>query len=291
MASTPSRSRTRLGRLLGAAVLLPVFVAIYYAAYWLRYEGQLGPEELRSFLSNVGMIVCVKVCLFVCFRVCEGWGRLVTFYDLVALVEAATAGLLSIVLLDRLFLPQMIVPRSVFLLDWGATIVILGGARSLLRGFREHPWLGFLPSDRTSAFIVGANETGETLLRTIIRNDKRTYRVVGFIDTDGRSLGTRIAGVPVLGSLDQTCELAERHGVQELLVAREKLSGKRIRRLMEEAQRHGIDVRVLPSLDHLISGRVVIQPRPWRSTISCGVSRSPWTWRVSAGGLTTACSW
>jgi FlaA1/EpsC-like NDP-sugar epimerase len=148
------------------------------------------------------------------------------------------------------------------LLDWGATIVILGGARSLVRGFREHPWLTFLPSDRIPAFIVGANETGETLLRTIIRNDKRTYRVVGFIDTDGRNLGTRIAGVPVVGSLDQTCELAERYGVQELLVAREKLSGQRIRLLMEEAQRHGIDVRVLPSLDHLISGSVVIQPRP-----------------------------
>ena len=29
------------------------------------------------------------------------------------------------------------VPRSVFLLDWGTTIVVFGGARSLVRGFRE----------------------------------------------------------------------------------------------------------------------------------------------------------
>ncbi len=267
-ASSPAKGGglARLGamghRLLGAAVLLPVFAAIYYAAYWLRFEGQLGPEEVQTFLFTVGWIVWLKLCLFAWFRICEGWGRLVTFYDLVALVQASTAGLLLVVLLDRLVLTRFLIPRSIFLIDWGATIVVVGGARSLLRGFREYALATFLPSDRIPAFIVGANDTGEMLLRAIIRNDKRTYRVVGFIDTDGRSLRTRISGVPVVGGLDQTCELAERYGVQELLVAREKLSGQRIRGLMEDAQRRGIEVRVLPSMDLMISGKVAIQPRP-----------------------------
>jgi FlaA1/EpsC-like NDP-sugar epimerase len=249
-------------RLLDAAVLLPVFAGIYYAAYWLRFEGQLGPEETATFLCTVGWIVWLKLCLFAWFRICEGWARLVTFYDLVALAQASTAGLLLVVLVDRLVLTRFFIPRSIFLIDWGATIVVVGGARSLLRGFREYAWASFFPSDRIPAFIVGANETGEMLLRAIIRNDKRTYRVVGFIDTDGRSLGTRISGVPVVGGLDQTCELAQRYGVQELLVVREKLSGQRIRGLMEDAQRRGIDVRVLPSVDQMISGKVAIQPRP-----------------------------
>jgi len=267
-ASSPAKGGgwARLGamgqRLLGAAVLLPVFAAIYYAAYWLRFEGQLGPEEVQTFLFTVGWIVWLKLCLFAWFRICEGWGRLVTFYDLVALVQASTAGLLLVVLLDRLVLTRFLIPRSIFLIDWGATIVVVGGARSLLRGFREYAWATFLPSDRIPAFIVGANDTGEMLLRAIIRNDKRTYRVVGFIDTDGRSLGTRISGVPVVGGLDQTGELAERYGVQEILVAREKLSGQRIRGLMEDARQRGIEVRVLPSMDLMISGNVAIQPRP-----------------------------
>ena len=260
--SVVSRVLALSRRFLVAGVLLPVFAGVYYAAFWLRFEGQLGPEEVQQYVSTVGWIVWIKLCLFVRFRICRGWGRLVTFYDLVALVQASTAGLLLIVLLDRLVLSRSMIPRSVFLLDWGATIVILGGARSLLRGVREYPWLAFLPSDRIPAFIVGANDTGEMLLRAIIRNDKRTYRVVGFIDTDGRSLGTRISGVPVVGGLDQTCELADRYRVQELLVAREKLSGQRIRRLMEDARRRGIDVRVLPSMDLMISGNVAIQPRP-----------------------------
>ena len=267
-ASGPARrgGLARLGamgrRLLGAAVLLPVFAAIYYAAYWLRFEGQIGPADMQAFLSTVGWIVWVKLCLFAWLGICVGWNRLVTFYDLVALAQASTAGLLLVVLLDRLVLTRFLIPRSIFLIDWGATIVVVGGARSLLRGFREYAWASFLPSDRIPAFIVGANDTGEMLLRAIIRNDKRAYRVVGFIDTDGRSLGTRISGVPVVGGLDQTCDLAERYGVQELLVAREKLSGQRIRGLVEDARQRGIEVRVLPSVDLMISGKVAIQPRP-----------------------------
>ena len=256
------RLRAKGPRFLGPAVLAPVFAGIFYLAYWLRFEGQLGIEEREEFITTVWWIVWIKLCLFTRFHVCRGWSRLVTFYDLVALVQAATASLLLIVLMDRLVLPRSMIPRSVFLLDWGTTIVILGGARSLVRGFRERPWSAFFPSDRVPAFIVGANDTGEMLLRTIIRNDKRTYRVAGFIDTDGRNLGARIAGVPVVGGLDQTCELADRYGVRELLVVREELPGQRIRLLVDDARRHGIEVRVLPSLDQMIHGNVVIQPRP-----------------------------
>jgi len=248
-------------RYLGLVVLLPVFVAIYYLSYWLRFEGQLDPEYVRGFLTTVAWVVLVKAALFGWFRVCQGWGRLVTFYDLVVLVQAATASLLAIVLIDRLVLAGPLIPRSVYLLDWGATIVLIGGVRSLLRGFRECDWMPFLPSDHVPALIVGTNDTAESLLRAIIRNGKRTYRVVGFLDDDPTRLGTRIGNVPVIGTLEQTCELAQRYGVQEILIAKEDLSGKQVRRIMEDARCHGLEVKVLPSFEQMINGAVTIQPR------------------------------
>jgi len=243
-------------------LLVPVFVLIYYAGYWLRFEGQLGPEELGRFLSTVVWVACIKLAVFALFRICGGWGRSLTFYDLIVLVEAATSSMLVIVLIDRGLLAAGTIPRSVFLLDWGATIVVLGGIRAVRRGVREGNWQFFLPSDRVPAFIVGANETGESLLRAIIRNGTRTYRVVGFIDNDARRLGTQVAGVPVVGTLEETCPLAERYGVEEILVANEGTSGTRIRHLIEDARRHHLQVRVLPSFEQILSGQVAIQPRP-----------------------------
>jgi len=120
----------------------------------------------------------------------------------------------------------------------------------------------FLPSSQVPTLIVGANEAGELLLRAIIRDGRLTYRVLGFIDHDARRLGARIAGVPIIGTLDQTCALAERYGVHEILVAQEGLSGAAVRRLVDEARQADLTVRVLPSYEQLISGKVSIQPRP-----------------------------
>ena len=251
-----------LRQLKSALFLLPVFVGSYYFSYWLRFEGQLGTVEMHRFLSTVAWVVLVKLALFGWFRIYQGWGRFVTFYDLVALVQAATSSLLVTVLVDRFCMPAATIPRSVFVLDWATTIAVVGGSRALLRAVQEGNWVFFASGDKIPAFIVGANDAGEALLRTIIRNGRLTYHVVGFLDDDVRRLGIRIGGVPVIGTVDQTCWLAERHGVREVLIAAGGLSGRQVRQLVDEARRHSVRVKVLPSYEQLISGSVAIRPRP-----------------------------
>jgi FlaA1/EpsC-like NDP-sugar epimerase len=242
-------------------MLLPVFVGSYYFSFWLRYEGQMGPSAWDRISSTIALVVAVKLVLFGWHRVDQGWSRFVSFYDLLTLIQAATTSLLVIVLVDRLFLPSRPIPRSVFLLDWGATIAALGGARMLLRLVRERHWFPLFSNGRVRAFIVGANDAGESLLRTIMRNGSLTYRVVGFLDEDADRVGTRLAGLPVLGTIDETCRLADRHGVQEVLIASEGLPGRHVRKLLDEARRYSIHVKVLPSYEQLISGRVAVRPR------------------------------
>ncbi len=53
----------------------------------------------------------------------------------------------------------------------------------------------------------------------MFRHGHFTYQVVGFVDRDPAWVGRRISGVPVLGTIDQTCQLAQRWGVQEILIA------------------------------------------------------------------------
>jgi len=244
------------------ATLLPAFVGVYYCSYWLRFEGQLGPGELQWFSSTVAWVVAIKLLMFGWFRVYRSWGRFVTFYDLVALVQAATASLLLTVLIDRFFLPTRAIPRSVFLLDWGATIVIVGGLRASLRIFCERNWMTlFSGGNKVPALIVGADDAGESLLRSILRNERLRYRVVGFIDDDARRLGTCIGGVPVIGIVEQTCQLAQRHGVREVLIATGELSGRKIRKLVDDTRSQSVQVKILPSYEQLISGKIALRPR------------------------------
>jgi len=118
-----------------------------------------------------------------------------------------------------------------------------------------------LQGQQTSVMIVGLSEMGESVLRAIRRLHRQAYRVVGFIDSDPHLVGTRVEGVPVLGTLEQTCQLAKQHGVKQILVVQGKLTGEQWRALMDDARNGSFELRVLPSFQQLITGSVSIQPR------------------------------
>ncbi len=238
------------------------FLAVYHVSYWLRFDGELGPVEKQHFVLTLGWIVSAKLTIFLLFRLHCGWRRFVSFYDLIALIKAATASSLVILLVDRFFLATSLIPRSVYILDWGATIVLLGGTRALWRGFRECTWPVLLAANQVPALIVGANEAGALLRRAMIREGNRTYRVIGFVDANDQRQGEKIDGLPVLGGLADLWELADRHDVREILVVKDALSGKDLRDVMENARRRRYSVRVLPSYQQLLSGTVSVQPRP-----------------------------
>jgi len=243
------------------AALAPVLVATYYASYWLRFEGNFTDYALQYYATTVGWFVAVQLAVFAAFRVHRGWRNFVTFYDLVILVQAATCALLIAALVNRFLLPRHVIPRSVFLIDWGVTIVAIGGVRALLRVLEERSWRLLTQANKVPTLIVGANATGELLWRSINRSGTGR-EVVGFIDLDPSRVGGRVAGVPVLGTIDQTCQLARRRGASEVLIATGELSGRQLRQLMDDAAQYGINVRVLPSYEQLITGSVSLEPRP-----------------------------
>ncbi|OHB75089.1 MAG: hypothetical protein A2W31_13070, partial [Planctomycetes bacterium RBG_16_64_10] len=256
--------RSARRQLVCMAALLPVFVVVYACAFWLRFEAQLSARELELFAATVPWVALVKLLAFQWFRIYSGWGKYTTFHDLVALAKAATAGSLVLVIVDGLVLSRWVIPRSIFLLDWGATLVGVGGLRALLRVFREQDVFSLAASTRTPALIVGANDSGEALLRAIHRHrgDKPSYQAVGFLDQDAAAVGTWIGGVPVVGTLDQMCAWALKLGVREVLITAGGLPGKQVRRLVEDGRQHAIHVRVLPSYEQLLDERVAVQPRP-----------------------------
>jgi FlaA1/EpsC-like NDP-sugar epimerase len=244
-----------------AAALFPVFATVHAGAYWLRFEGAMEAAVWRSLGVTVVWAVLIKLLVFGWFRVYQGWSRYITFHDLIVLVKAATASSLLMLLANYLFHPGLTTARSVFLLDWAFTLVVVGGLQSLVRFLEEGKRSVFLTLGRKPVFIVGANDSGEALLRTIRRNPKLPYWVAGFVAEREDSLQTQIGGVPVLGVLEQTCQLAKQYEVAEVLIAAGELPGQQVRRLVDEGRQSGVSVIVLPSYEQLLRGNLHLRPR------------------------------
>jgi FlaA1/EpsC-like NDP-sugar epimerase len=258
---TDSRSRLIEQVIVSAAIAWPILTATYTTAFLLRFAGHPGPQFVEIYFATLIWVVLVKWTTLLWFRLHQGWTRFVGFHDLLIISQAVTCGSLGVTLIDTMCLPNVTIPRSIVLIDWGATLLAIGAARALPRVIRLGAWYTIAPGRGTPSLIVGANDSGEGLLRAIRCNPTLAYRVIGFVDERKSLRGRRIAGVPVLGTCGDLPHLVERYGVEEVLITSGELPGKQVRQLMSDAEAHGFRVKVLPSFEQLLAGRVAVRPR------------------------------
>ncbi|NCY01703.1 MAG: polysaccharide biosynthesis protein [Planctomycetia bacterium] len=247
-----------------AVVLLGVhaaiFAGIFAFAFFLRSDFSLQATwQLLSCRTLLG-VVAIKTCLFYALGHCHVSWRRVAFSDLTALVWAATLSMLVLVTVESLVLTSgrlgafTRVPRSVFVLDWAGTVLMIGGVRALWRSIREELRPIFTSRPVRTALVVGADEAGDILARNLTAATRMHYVVVGYIDDDPGLQRTRVAGLEVLGTTADVGRIAERRRVDEVVVHSGRLTGRAFRRLLEDCKEHGTQVKVMPAIDELLTG-------------------------------------
>ncbi len=251
--------KTLVRRGLTIALLAAVAAGSFVAAYVLRFGGSVPPSHSGAVLAMTLCGVGVKLFSFSWHRLDQHVNRYIGFYDLVTIAKATTWATVGLSFVDAVVLPGIATPRGVLLIDWGTTLFLLGLMRSAPRALRDLR-ANLHGESYRRALIVGANDEGETLLRTLRLGRRQPLRVVGFIDPDPKHLGNRIGGVPIVGTpADLRREIAAQ-SAHEVFVAG-ALPGKVIRQLLADAERDGVPVRVLPTHDQLLQGSVSIGPR------------------------------
>ncbi|MFM8984661.1 MAG: polysaccharide biosynthesis protein [Planctomycetia bacterium] len=236
-----------------------IFVLTYFLAYLVRNDFSFA-DWLPVFLATVGGVVAVKLVVFYMLgHLHTSWSR-VAFGDLTNLLWAATLATLVLVAIDSfvistnlLSLPR--VRRSVILLDWAGTVMAIGGIRTLYRSYVEElrPWFSRRPA--RVALIVGANRAGELIARNLTAASQNPYVIAGFLDDDPNLKNARVAGLEVLGTVDQAGLQVGRRRVDDVIVQSGTLTGKRFRRLLAECTAAGATVKVLPAIDELLDGQ------------------------------------
>ena len=248
-----------------AAVLLGVhavvFAVAYFLAFYTRNDFTLQHEWLGNYAATVVGVVLVKLVVFYALGLCHvSWGR-VAFGDLTNLLWASTLAMLVFSTFDSLLLSTGRLPwiprvrRSVILLDWVATIMLLGGIRAVWRSVREELRPLFAGVPARSALIVGANHAGEMIARGLQGTSAKPYHVAGFLDDDPGLEHTRVAGLEVFGEVGDARAVIARRGIDEVIVQSGHLSGKRFRALLDDCTAAGVELKVLPGIDELLDGQ------------------------------------
>jgi FlaA1/EpsC-like NDP-sugar epimerase len=255
--------RRLLRHLARLSVLAPLFAGVYYAADWLASGGSIDKEPMQVLAVTVAWVVGIKLAVFALLHLYRHWSRHVTVRELVAIINAAAASSAIICLIiASLRAPASLHMSCILMIDFGGTILVVGGMRVALRITRERYGTQPPSTKVVRTFIVGVDASSEGLLQIIRQSPNLKYQVVGFLDCSAQRVGMRVDGIPVRGTLDEARELVHQHAVQEVLIVAGELSGRQVRQLVEECQAEHVAVTVLPSYEQLLTGTIGVQPRP-----------------------------
>ncbi|WP_319804585.1 polysaccharide biosynthesis protein [Nocardioides malaquae] len=227
-------------------VTFDAFVWIGSFLVWmaLRLEGQTSGASWVAALTLGGVAALLHVALGATVRLHQGRSKLASLEEAV-LLAAVTLSVGALIFFANL--APVWVPRSI---PAGATLLTLILAlfgRALWRRLKERDRLREGNGDGTRVLLIGAGESGYDLVVSMLRDPHHEWRPVGLLDDDPAKRHYRIRGVPVLGTTAQLSEIAERTGVDTVIVAIPSADAATIARLNLAGTEAGLQVKVLPA--------------------------------------------
>ena len=249
-------TRHRLWQLAVDGVLI---AGAWYLAWNLRFDQLRLPRYYEPYLSwrVIGVVVALKLAVFVLFGFYNRWWRYVSTRDMWGAARGVVAASI-LVYLVFIFIPASAVrmPRTIPVLDLVLLLAFVASARMLARTVMERPAPGRLVARGKEVVVVGAGDAGQLVLRELLRNRALGYTPIGLVDDDPRKRNMRLHGVRVLGTSDDLPRILRENRPDELLIAIPSASGEQRRQIVEAAQAAGVTVKTLPGLHELIAGDV-----------------------------------
>jgi Undecaprenyl-phosphate glucose phosphotransferase len=149
------------------------------------------------------------------------------------------------------------VSQAVWVLFLVLNVALTYSLRQLMREVFERRWRSGIGLRRV--LIAGSGELGRLVADKIIEHRELGYQIVGFVDdrATGDHLGYR--GLPLLGTIDHTADIATRESVDHLYVALPPEQHVRMIELLDITSRECIDVKVVPDLLQVIALRARLE--------------------------------
>lgn len=236
-----------------------VLVAGAFAlAFFLRFDFSIPPEQLGLLKTFILPVVAAKLIVFYFAGLYRRIWRYAGMRDFFTIIWASILGT-ALVIVIIFFIYHAAFPRSVVALDGILTAALIGGARFAVRGIRELRLRNLLAPPAKPVLIVGAGDTGETILREMLRRPELAYQPVGLIDDELRKQGVRIHGVRVLGTRKHLQELISKYQVEEVIISMPTVSREVIRDIFFQCQEVGVKCKTLPGIYQIINGTVSVE--------------------------------
>jgi FlaA1/EpsC-like NDP-sugar epimerase len=249
----------------------------FYLAFRLRFldQSDLPHRYWILFAQSVGFVVLIKLVVFAAFGLYQKWWRYVNGRDFVQIVRAVAVSSAILVVAFTVIRPfAHNLPRSVAVMDFILTLMLIAGARLAVRLIVERPSRsGRLP--KHEVLVIGAGSGGQMVVRELQLNPDLGATAIGFVDDDPRKRGMRMLGLKVLGSTKKIEAILDETQPDEVVIAIPSAPGTLRAKVVAACREREIGVRTLPTVFELLRGGVQLNKQLREVRVEDVLGRDP----------------
>ena len=249
----------------------------FLTAYFLRFEAGVilalvpvtkGVPPLRNYLLMtpfVAVLLPLAFRLQGLYRLRRGKSRVDDFFAVfVGSILTVVFGIVATLYVQTYWATPAARANGLFEVSqivWALFIVLSTAftyaSRELVRELLERRWRAGLGLKRI--LIAGSGELGRLVADKILEHRELGYQLVGFIDdrAAGDHLGYR--GLPLLGTIQEATQIAQRESIDHLYVALPPEQHLQMIELIESTSREMVEVKVVPDLLQVIALRARLE--------------------------------
>lgn len=234
--------------------VLATSVAIAVAIF-LRLDLTFTGDSRSGFWRIVPLLAGLQIITGYAFGLYRGRYRYGSYDEIAALCATAFTTTATIFVLNEFYFTDRPIPQSAVLVGGVVGLMLMAGIRYAWRLLLEK----LRRPSETSAekmLVFGAGEAGVQVVTAMLRNSSSRFVPVGFLDDEPKKQRLTIMGVPMLGDRSAIDYAADRTGATTLLIAIAMATAETLSDVTERAERAGLSVKVLPSVEELLDGHV-----------------------------------
>ncbi len=222
-------------------------------AFQLRTDFVMGPEHKAAFMRSLPFFILPKVFFLASFRMYSMTWRYAGIEDFMRITGAVALSEITLFAVYSSLVPVVAaeavrVPRGVFPIDAALSVLSLAALRVSKRVAIDALRRKRNRKNGKRTLIIGAGDTGEMVLRDIIRQKTMGWAPVGFIDRDRSKLGSSIHGLRVIGAPEDLEEVVTSRRIEQVIVAVPSMAGKDLRTIYETAKDLVESIKIAPRI-------------------------------------------
>ena len=240
--------------------LLLVSVAFYLSVLF-RFDFII-PAEIIVFLNYklFFSLIIMKIFSFRLFSLYRGMWRYTSVWDMINIVKANIIATCLLVISISMLIGFKNFSRSLILIDFILCTGLISISRLGIRMFFSHILVLVKPNNpdfiKKNILLIGAGDTGQTILRQTLQKSNTPINIVGFLDDDQKKIGRRLHDVPVIDSVSGLSNL--NIDFDEIYICVPSANREQMRIIIDECKKVNKKFKTLPSIAQVIEGKISI---------------------------------